>query len=119
MSASGQPFNGKAISLVAFKKNKLELQQTREDTLKTITMYSTRWCSDCRKAQRVLRERNIAYQEIDIDENEAAARQVIEWSGGRRVIPTIVFERQSTGSRVILHNPPLNTLEREIDRRES
>ena len=79
-------------------------------------MYSTQWCGDCRNAKRALRERNIAYQEIDIDQNEAAARQVIEWSGGRRVIPTIVIERPSTGSLVILHNPPVSTLVSEIEK---
>jgi len=99
-----------------FNKNKFEEQQTRGGTLRTITMYSTQWCGDCRNAKRVLRERNISYQEIDIDQNEAAARQVIEWSGGWRVIPTIVIDRPSTGLRVILHNPPVNTLVREIDK---
>ncbi len=79
-------------------------------------MYSTQWCGDCRNVKRMLRERNISYQEIDIDQSDAAARQVIEWSGGRRVIPTILIERESTGSRVILHNPPMSQLILEIDK---
>ena len=84
--------------------------------MKKITMYSTQWCADCRSAKRLLKERNIAYHEIDIDENEAAAQQVIEWSGGRRVIPTLVIQNPATDAQVVLHNPPLTILVREIDR---
>ena len=116
LSASGQWYGLQYTNLLVFNKNNFEKQQAQGGILRSITMYSTQWCGDCKNAKRVLRERNISYQEINIDQNEAAARQVIEWSGGRRVIPTIVIDEQSTGSRVILHNPPVNTLVREIEK---
>ncbi|MBI4546521.1 MAG: glutaredoxin family protein [Ignavibacteriae bacterium] len=70
-----------------------------------IVVYTAQWCPDCRKAKRYLDGQNITYKEIDIEETEGAAEQIIEWSGGRRVIPT--FNIDGT----ILHNPPLELLD--------
>lgn len=78
--------------------------------MEKITVYSTQWCGDCRVAKRFLKEKNIAFTEIDIDRDEAASRRVIEWSGGRRVIPTFLIECSSSARRIILHNPPLSEL---------
>lgn len=55
-------------------------------------------------------EKNIPYHEIDIDQNQAAAAQVLEWSGGRRVIPTYVIEKPGDAGPTILHNPPVALL---------
>lgn len=78
--------------------------------MEKITMYSTQWCADCRVAKRFLNEKGIAFDEIDIDLEESAAEQVIRWSGGRRVIPTLRIECSSEPSPIILHNPPLSKL---------
>jgi len=75
-----------------------------------IIMYTTQWCGDCRTAKRFLREKNIAFTEVDIDRDEIASQQVIQWSGGRRVIPTLLIECRNSSSRIILHNPPLSEL---------
>ena len=76
----------------------------------SITMYSTEWCGDCRNAKRFLKSYNIQFAEIDIDRDESAAQRVIDWSGGRRVIPTFDI-RGIDGKQVILHNPRLPELE--------
>jgi mycoredoxin len=68
-------------------------------------MYSTAWCGDCRSAKRFLAQHGVSYEEVDIDGHPAAAQQVIEWSGGRRVIPTFLITSEHAGTRVILHNP--------------
>ncbi|MDA0987393.1 MAG: glutaredoxin family protein [Bacteroidetes bacterium] len=78
--------------------------------MQKIIMYSTSWCSDCVNAKRFLKEKNIQYEEIDIDKNESAAEQVINWSGGRRVIPTFHIIEGDNSNSVVMHNPPLNEL---------
>ena len=78
--------------------------------MNNVTMYSTQWCGDCRKAKRFLKENKIVFTEIDIDQDEEASRQVIQWSGGRRVIPTFVVECSNSSKLTILHNPPLSEL---------
>ncbi len=75
-----------------------------------ITVYSTQWCSDCRVAKRFLKENKITFTEVDIDKDEEASRQVVQWSGGRRVIPTFFIECKSSSKPIILHNPSLSEL---------
>lgn len=78
--------------------------------MEKVTMYSTQWCGDCRVAKRFLKENGIAFDEVDIDRDGAAADQVIRWSGGRRVIPTFFIECSTKKDPIVLHNPPLATL---------
>lgn len=73
-------------------------------------MYSTSWCGDCRRAKRFLREAGIDFSEIDIDKDEKAAQQVVDWSGGRRVIPTFYITKDDDKIPTILHNPRLSLL---------
>jgi mycoredoxin len=54
----------------------------------TIKMYTTTWCGDCRNAKRFLVERGIAYEEINIEEQEGAAEYVMSVNGGKRKVPT-------------------------------
>jgi mycoredoxin len=56
-----------------------------------LTMYTTRWCGDCRLAQRVLDRHGIDYQMVDITHDAKARRYVEEVNGGYRSVPTIVF----------------------------
>jgi mycoredoxin len=55
----------------------------------TVTLYSAPWCGYCRIAKRFLDENHVAYTEVNIDEDEAAARQVEQWNKGNRTIPTL------------------------------
>jgi mycoredoxin len=56
-----------------------------------IKMYSTTWCGDCRFAKRWLDAHSIAYEEINIEENEGAAELITQLNHGMRRVPTIVF----------------------------
>lgn len=58
---------------------------------KTIRMYSTPWCSDCYSAKRWFAAHNIAYENIDIEQDEQAAAYVLQVNNGQRTVPTIVF----------------------------
>ncbi len=53
-----------------------------------IKMYTTAWCGDCRNAKRFLNERNIPYEEVDIERHEEAAEYVMSVNGGKRKVPT-------------------------------
>jgi mycoredoxin len=55
----------------------------------TVTLYSAPWCGYCRIAKRFLTENNVSYTEINIDEDEEAARRVEQWNNGNRTIPTL------------------------------
>ncbi|MGH9520057.1 MAG: glutaredoxin family protein, partial [Terriglobales bacterium] len=52
----------------------------------------TTWCPDCRRAKRFLRERQIAFEEINIEEVPAAAELVVQRNHGLRKVPTFDHE---------------------------
>ena len=56
-----------------------------------LRVLGTSWCSDCTRSKRFLDEHAVAYEWTDIEENEAAAREVEALNDGRRVVPTILF----------------------------
>lgn len=74
-----------------------------------ITMYSTTWCGDCRRARRVFEAMGIAYTEINITEDAAAAEVVMRLNGSMRSVPTILFPDGS-----ILVEPSTATLEAKL-----
>lgn len=82
--------------------------------MEKITLYSTTWCGDCRRARRFLNDHGISYHEIDVDRDPSGAEQVIEWSDGRRVIPTIRIDCESRAEPLILHNPPTAILRKAL-----
>ncbi|HYL62499.1 MAG TPA: glutaredoxin family protein [Candidatus Methylomirabilis sp.] len=54
-----------------------------------ITMYTAFWCPDCHRAKTFLRERGIAFREIDIEQDPDAEAIVIKANDGKRTIPTL------------------------------
>jgi len=61
-----------------------------------LTIYGALWCVDCRRTKRFLDEREVGYTWIDIDQDPAAAAEVVRLNRGNRSIPTIVFADGST-----------------------
>ncbi len=69
-----------------------------------ITMYGADWCPDCVRAKNFLQTKQIDFNFINIDLNEAATRRVEAINKGKRVIPTFyIGESHYT-------NPDNNTL---------
>ncbi len=56
-----------------------------------ITVYGADWCPDCRRAKRILDERQVAYRWVDVDKDREGEKFVIQTNRGNRSIPTIVF----------------------------
>jgi glutaredoxin len=56
--------------------------------MEPITMYTTTWCGDCRRAKSFMKERGVAFSEVDIEEDPAAAALVIQANKGKRKVPT-------------------------------
>jgi glutaredoxin len=66
----------------------------------SLTIYSSSWCPDCRRAKRVVEEADAPFEEVDIDQSQEAESMVLQRSGGRRVVPTLRFD-----DRVWAFNP--------------
>jgi mycoredoxin len=83
--------------------------------MEAITIYSTGWCPDCRRAKNFLRERGVEFHEINIEEDPEAEELVLRANHGRRKVPTLrVGERYFSCSPFNAHklaeelNIPLN-----------
>jgi mycoredoxin len=71
---------------------------------KKILMYSTTWCPDCHRTEKVLREHNAAFEKIDIEATSGAAEIVMGLANGKRVVPTLIMESEA-GEKKVLINP--------------
>lgn len=56
-----------------------------------LTLYTARWCRDCREAKRFLDKNGIAYTEVDIEKTPGAADAVLR-NVGKRAIPQFVID---------------------------
>jgi len=57
--------------------------------MEPITMYSTAWCPDCRRAKNFLKERGVSFREVNIEEDPAGEEIVIKANDGKRKVPTL------------------------------
>ena len=62
----------------------------------SVKIYSTEWCSPCKYAKKLLNERNVLYEEIDIEKNAMSREDLYDLTGGRTV-PQIIIEGRSIG----------------------
>lgn len=51
-------------------------------------MYTTRFCGDCYRAKFFLTQREVSFEEIDIEKTPGAAEFVIRANNGLRRVPT-------------------------------
>jgi glutaredoxin 3 len=58
-----------------------------------VTVYTTPTCPWCTKVKSYLDEKGIAYREVDVAEDAAAARQMVEVTG-QRGVPVIAKGEQ-------------------------
>ncbi len=54
-----------------------------------VRLFSTTWCGHCRRLKRQLEEAGIAYEEIDLDEQQHFGDKIVAKSGGYRIVPTV------------------------------
>ncbi len=58
---------------------------------KSIVVYSTVWCPDCKRAKKFFGEQRVPYINIDIEQDAEAMAFVEKVNNGKHIIPTIVF----------------------------
>ena len=76
------------------------MMNSRPETIPPVTMYTTRWCPDCWRAKYFLKQRGVAYREVNIEEDERAEAIVLQANDGKRKVPTL-----KVGERYIACSP--------------
>jgi mycoredoxin len=75
----------------------------------TVTMYSTSWCGYCRRLKLQLDQAGIAYDEINIERDPAAATFVEGVNGGNQTVPVIRYPDDTTAT-----NPSIDDVRRTL-----
>ena len=57
--------------------------------MEPVTMYTTTWCPDCYRAKSFLKQRGVAYREVNIENDPSAEAIVIRANQGKRKVPTL------------------------------
>lgn len=57
--------------------------------MRKVTIYSTQYCGYCRMAKRLLGQKGVAFEDIDVTSDWAARDRLVERAGGRMTVPQI------------------------------
>ncbi len=65
--------------------------------MQPVTIYTTAWCPYCSAAKSLLKEKGVAFQEIDVERAQGARAAMLERSGGRTSVPQIFIGTTHVG----------------------
>lgn len=85
------------------KGGSIKMDTARSVRERTIQVYGTSWCYHSRRTRNFLHDRNVPFEDIDIERDAEAAKRVEGWNRGYRSVPTIV-------ARLILTEPSTQEL---------
>ena len=74
------------------KKESFQNKGLVNPMIQHIRIYTTEWCGDCHRAKAFLRSRNIAFEEINIEEIPGADDIVTRANDGKRAVPTLEID---------------------------
>jgi glutaredoxin 3 len=62
-----------------------------------VEVYTTTYCPFCVRAKNLLKKKGIAFDEIDVTDDDQLREKMIEMSGGRRTVPEIFINGKIVG----------------------
>jgi glutaredoxin 3 len=62
-----------------------------------VTIYTTAWCPYCSAAKSLLKDKGVAFQEIDVERVQGARGTMVERAGGRTSVPQIFIGETHVG----------------------
>ena len=86
------------------------------NTMQAITMYSKDYCPYCKAAKALLRSKGLAFNEIEVGDNERELKTMIARSN-RRTVPQIFFGETHIGGYTDLEDYFSNAANSELERR--
>jgi len=68
----------------------------------TVIMYTKSWCPYCERARGLLKSKNVAFTEVDVESQPEQREEMIRRSG-RRTVPQIFIGERHIGGSDDLH----------------
>jgi len=62
-----------------------------------VQVYSTTYCPFCTRAKALLKQKGVAFEEIDVTDDDDLRERMVELSGGRRTVPEIFINGKIVG----------------------
>jgi glutaredoxin 3 len=62
-----------------------------------VEIYSSMFCGYCHRAKQLLKQRGIAFTEIDVGGDEKRRTEMVQRTGGRRTVPQIFIDDRHVG----------------------
>lgn len=62
-----------------------------------IVIYTKDWCGYCRAAKQLLQQLGLSYREIDVTNDVAAFRDMVQLASGRSTVPQIFVDGVGQG----------------------
>jgi glutaredoxin 3 len=62
-----------------------------------VEVYTTTYCPFCTRAKNLLKGKGVAFDEIDVTDDDQVREKMIEMSGGRRTVPQIFINGKIVG----------------------
>lgn len=72
--------------------------------MRTVTIYTTKLCGYCFAAKRLLKQKGVAYDEVDVSFNAEARAAMMERANGVRSVPQIFIDDHHVGGCDELHD---------------
>ena len=57
-----------------------------------VEVYSSMFCPFCARAKHLLREKGVAFEEIDVDNTSGSRSEMVERADGRNTVPQIFID---------------------------
>ena len=77
----------------------------------SVTMFTTTWCGYCVRLKKLMQREGIEFAEVDIEQDDSAAEQVMQANGGNRTVPTLLFTDGTA-----LTNPSIDQVKAQLGR---
>jgi glutaredoxin 3 len=68
-----------------------------EASLARIEIYTTPYCPFCVRAKALLNSKKVAFEEIDVSDDDDRREQMVKRAGGRRTVPEIFVNGRIIG----------------------
>jgi glutaredoxin 3 len=65
--------------------------------MKHVRIYTTSYCGFCARAKELLLSQGVAFEELDVTDDNEMREKLVEMSGGRRTVPQIFFGDEHVG----------------------
>ncbi len=62
-----------------------------------VQVYTTTYCPFCTRAKTLLKNKGVAFEEIDVTHDDELRQKMIELAGGRRTVPEIFINDKIIG----------------------